>query len=446
MSPVIWYIFPPVGGPGLGRYWRSYYLARAWQDLGADPIVIGPGYHHHFQSDTAFTGTQVIENVTYHFVPVKPYGKRARDRLNAIGAFAAGLMLDKGLQRLAAEKPPDVVIYSSPYPFGYVAAHRLARRHGARLVFEVRDLWPLSLTEIMGLPSWHPFVLASGICERFAYKTADHVVSLLANADEHMAARGLDLRKFAHIPNGMDNSASPAVSEQQRTPLLDEASRLAQDGKFLLLHAGNMSVTTHLEPLLDAALLLKERGRTDIRILLVGRGETEEDLKRQAQSHGLDNVLFFPQVAKAELNALLRICHAGYAALGPRPIYRFGYSLNKLFDYMSASLPVVFSCDLPGGLVERSGAGVRVGSDDRDALARAIADLADLPASARWEMGGRGRAFVDAEHDYRVLGRRYLDLVTGEGAFVAPAAAPMDQSLAPADAALAVRPGPSSSG
>jgi glycosyltransferase involved in cell wall biosynthesis len=405
--PVIWYIFPPIGGPGLGRYWRGYHLARAWQKAGARPILIGPGFHHYFLKAEALAGTHQISNVTYHFVPTKPYGIRAVERIRAIGTFGIGLLTDRKLAQLGALDPPDIVVYSSPYPFGYLAAHRIARRHGAGLVFEVRDIWPLSLIEILGTPRWHPFVLAASACERFAYATADRVVSLLPDAAAHMTRRGLDVGKFAYIPNGADVEETSA--EEDETPLLARARTLAAEGRFVLAHSGNLSITANLFPLLKAAKLLREQGRTDISVLLVGRGEMEEALRSQVREDHLANVEFFPQVDKSEVVSLLRVCHAGFAALLPRSIYRFGYSLNKLFDYMLAELPVVFAAEIPG-IVEKAGAGLRVPADDPAALAAAVAHLADLPLSERASMGERGRAFVDSEHNYRTLGQRYLNL------------------------------------
>lgn len=410
VGPMIWYIFPAVGGPGLGRFWRGYHLARAWQNAGIDPIVIGPGYHHYFLERKALAGTHLINGVTHCFIPTRPYGNFALNRLRAILTFGIGLLTDAGLAEMAANRAPDVVVYSSPYPFGYPAAHRLARRHRAALVFEVRDLWPLTLTGLLGLAPWHPFVLAAGACERMAYATADRVVSLLPNAGTHMATRGLDLRNLVYIPNGVDvEHESPAACPSE-TPLLNRAHTLASAGKFLIVHPGNMSITTHLPPLIDAAKLLQDQGRADIAVLLIGRGQLEASLKAQARDNRLANVEFFPQVDKSEIHALLRIADAGFAALAPSAIYRFGFSQNKLFDYMLAARPIVFACDVPGDLVAKTGAGITVPASNPAAISAAIAHLADLPGAERARMGAQGRAYVEAEHNYRILGQRYLNV------------------------------------
>jgi glycosyltransferase involved in cell wall biosynthesis len=409
-GPVIWYIYPPIGGPGLGRYWRGYHLARAWQRYGAHPVVIGPGYHHYFLKPEPLSGTHEWHGVKYHFIPTKRYGNQAIHRLKAIATFTIGLTTDHGLTELARARSPDVIVYSSPYPFGYVAARSLARRYRAALIFEVRDLWPLSLVEILGMPGWHPFVLAAGACERLAYATADRVVSLLPEAAGHMMKRGLDAGKFVYIPNGVDLGQGVPAGGFAATALVERARSLRESGKFVIVHAGNMSVTTNLSLLLQAARLLQEEGRTDVVALLVGRGAREDALRAEARQLRLANVEFFPQVDQPDVAALLQSADAGFAALPPCPIYRFGVSLNKLFEYMSAGLPVIFACDSPNTIVEKAGGGIRVPAADPSALAAALSGLADLPRCERTRMGARGRAFVAAEHDYRTLGQRYMRL------------------------------------
>src|SRR4051794_31380236 len=101
-GPTIWYIFPPIGGPGLGRYWRAYHLARWWQSFGAKPTLIGPGYHHYFQRSEALSGAHHLGGVNYQFVPVAPYGEKPAARVRAILNFAFGLVFDRDLADLAA--------------------------------------------------------------------------------------------------------------------------------------------------------------------------------------------------------------------------------------------------------------------------------------------------------------------------------------------------------
>ena len=175
-----------------------------------------------------------------------------------------------------------------------------------------------------------------------------------------------------------------------KTPVLNWAQSRVAQGKFIAIHAGNMSRTTSVMPLLQAGKLLANRGRDDIAILLVGRGESEQELKEFARKQMLINVTFFPQIERHELAHLLRHCHAGVAALSPKPIYRFGYSLNKLFDYMLARLPVIFACNIPDGIVVRANAGLQITPDDPESFGRRTCRLADLDPAARGKLGHNG--------------------------------------------------------
>ena len=65
------------------------------------------------------------------------------------------------------------------------------------------DLWPLTPIEIGNYSPRHPYIRVLQRAEDYAYRKADVVVSVLPHALGHMVARGLDPRKFVHIPNGV---------------------------------------------------------------------------------------------------------------------------------------------------------------------------------------------------------------------------------------------------
>ena len=99
---------------------------------------------------------------------------------------------------------PDAIVVSSPSIFPVIAGHRWARRFAARYVFEVRDLWPLTLVELGGASRLNPLVIAMQWLETYGFRTADRVVSVLPCAREYMVGRGMRSDKFIHIPNGVD--------------------------------------------------------------------------------------------------------------------------------------------------------------------------------------------------------------------------------------------------
>ena len=135
-------------------------------------------------------------------------------------AFVRGLY--KHRLRIKALFAPDVVIASSTYPFDFVAARSIARLTGARLIFELHDLWPLSPMELGGMSRWHPFIVATQLAEDYVCRWADKVVSLLPRAESHLAERGLAPGKFEFIPNGV---VLDDWEQCQENPLPAEAAR-----------------------------------------------------------------------------------------------------------------------------------------------------------------------------------------------------------------------------
>src|SRR5690606_17804391 len=106
-----------------------------------------------------------------------------------------------GLRKAISEKA-DVILYSSPSLLGDLGAERLARNIGAKLLFEVRDIWPLTLCELGGVSVSHPFIRLLQWVECRAYRNADMVLSNLKYAWQHMEKHGLDKKKFHWLPNG----------------------------------------------------------------------------------------------------------------------------------------------------------------------------------------------------------------------------------------------------
>lgn len=91
------------------------------------------------------------------------------------------------------------------------------------------------------------------------------------------------------------------------------------------------------------------------------------------------------------------------------PLYRFGISLTKQFDYMLAGKPVVLSSNAVNDLVTRTGCGLVVPPEEPGAAADAIEALARMEPSAREAMGRRGREALLAEFTYPKLAARFLE-------------------------------------
>lgn len=155
---------------------------------------------------------------------------------------------------------PDVVIASSTYPLDSYPAYKLAKNTGAKFVFELHDLWPLSPMELGGMSKWHPFIMLMQRGEDFWCRHADKVISILPKTEEYLRTRGLKGGKFCHIPNGIVLSEYDNVLplKADYAELLD---KLHNSGKFLIGFAGAHGIANALNVLLYAAQNYKIRMR-----------------------------------------------------------------------------------------------------------------------------------------------------------------------------------------
>ncbi|RTL43505.1 MAG: glycosyltransferase WbuB [Burkholderiales bacterium] len=398
------------GSPAHGMEFRPYYLAREWVRAGHEVLIVAASYSHVRAVQPEMQGLareEVIDGIRYRWLPTPHYGGNGVGRLRNILSFLRQLRGDAW--RLTGEFRPDAVIASSTYPMDVWVARKLARLARAKLVYEVHDLWPLSLIELSGMSPRHPFALLCGKAEADAYREADRVVSMLPCVHEHMASRGLDLAKLHIVPNGF----APEEWQGSSAPLgADLDAHLAAEhaaGRVVVGYAGSMGLPNALDVLLDAAARLQD---APLSVVLVGSGHEAQRLAGRVQAEGLRHVRFFPPIPKAQIPTFLSRIDIAYIGWQRTPIYRFGIAPNKLIDYLMAGRAVLHSVQAGNDPVAEADAGLTVPPEDPDAVAQGLRQLAALTPAERRAMGERGRAYALAHHAYPVLAARFIQALS----------------------------------
>ncbi len=268
-------------------------------------------------------------------------------------------------------------------------------------VFEVRDLWP-ELPRAMGMTN--PVLLgAMSALEWASYRSARACIGLAPGIVEGIRSRGVAAENSVMIPNGCDLDLFRP--EDGEPPSIDGIP----DDSFLAVFAGAHGQANGLDAVLDAAAVLKARGRHDITLLLIGDGKMKPGLEARARDEGLDNVAFRGIVPKAELSRIMSRAGAGLMVLANIEAFYHGTSPNKFFDYISNGLAVVNN--YPGWLASLIGewdCGVAVPPEDPVAFADALTRLADDSETAA-AMGRRARRLAEARFDRKDLADRFVD-------------------------------------
>ncbi|MUT69308.1 glycosyltransferase family 4 protein [Stutzerimonas frequens] len=276
---------------------------------------------------------------------------------------------------------------------------------GKPFVFEVRDLWP-ELPRAMGVIR-NPLVLgAMSVLEWVSYRSAHRLVGLSPGIVDGIARLGVPRERIALIPNGCDLDIFAGAVEPWRPWQVKSDDLLA-------VFAGTHGVANGLDALLDVAAELKQRDRSDIKLMLIGQGKLKPALQDRAIREKLDNIVFHDPVNKTRLSGLLAGADVGLQTLANISAFYYGTSPNKFFDYIAAGLPVINN--YPGwlaGMIRDNQCGFAVEAEDPQAFADALEQAANDRAVLK-VMGVRARVLAEREFNREQLGNRFVDWLEG---------------------------------
>lgn len=404
------YINHYAGSPRHGMEYRPHYMARHWVRMGHDVVVVAASVSHLRYAAPAMSSDiteELIDGVRYIWLKTPPYSGNGVRRAVNMATFVFQLFRIRRL--LLLRFSPNVVIASSTYTWDVFPAHAIARAAGAKLVYEVHDLWPLSPMELAGMSRWHPFILSLQQGENYACRHADLVVSMLPMADAHLREHGMSAEKFHYIPNGIELSEWKMKADDLPHAHRALLGTWRQQGRFIVCYAGSHGLSDALDTLLDAAGLVTDQ---PVGFVLVGQGPDKDRLRQRAERMKLSNMYFLHPVPKETIPDLLQRVDGLYIGWKRHALYRYGVSPNKLMDYMAAGKPIISAASSENDAILEAGCGFSVPAEDVSAIANAVIRLMHLPADERERMGAAGKAYVRTHHDYAVLARKFSDLMS----------------------------------
>lgn len=397
------------GSPDMGMEFRPYYMAREWVKKGHKVTIIAGDYSHlrrknpHVVKD--FQKDRIDRRITYLWLKTGKYEGNGVRRAFTMFRFVGKLMLRARL--IAKKLKPDVVIASSTYPIDTFAAQRIARLADAKVIHEVHDMWPATLTEVGGMSKKNPFVVLMQIGENSAYKHSDYVVSLLEFAKDYMMEHGLQPDKFVHINNGIvleDWKRPKKMPEEHREVI----NRIRQKGQFIVGYFGGHAISNALDVILAVA---GEIDDDKIHFVLVGDGVEKKRLMEKAKEMKLQNITFLPPVSKHAVPDLVSCFDCIYIGAKASPLYRFGIAMNKVFDSMMGGKPLLYAIDSPSDFATFYQCGVKVKPEEIDSIINGIKKIKSMSEDERRQLGENGRHTVLQYFEYSILANQFLEIM-----------------------------------
>lgn len=269
----------------------------------------------------------------------------------------------------------DVVITTSPPPLISVAGWLIAKYKGAKLVYDVRDIWPDVALEMGSFSSKSGYCRVFRGITRFMYRHADWVTTVspgkVEKIREHVIAaaggKGAEVHtdKVKLVGNGFDERILSSCVDR------DLITKYQLDQYFTCVYIGNIGLAQGLDSLLDLA----ERSRCkEAQFLLFGKGAEKERLEREARERGLDNVHFCGVLPHEKVYTLY-----SYAGLSYIPLKNANMKdsiPSKLYEALGVGCPVLLAAEGDAcGIVEETGLGCCVSPDHPERLAQAFDEM-----------------------------------------------------------------------
>jgi glycosyltransferase involved in cell wall biosynthesis len=401
-----------IGSSRYGMDYRQYYLAREWVKMGHDVTILGASFSHlRIQQPDVRKNLQEewVEGIRYVWIKTPSYSNSGFRRIFNMVAFILKAIWFYPV--IAKRYKPKSVFVASTYVLDIYPGWLISKRSGARLIYELHDLWPLSPMLIGGYHKYHPFILMVQAAENFACHRCDYFISVLVNAKEYLVAHGMHEDRFVYVSNGFSEEHFQSARKPIPVEHLKLFETLRVKQKIVVGYTGGHAPSNALESFILAAKKLAFR--TEIAFVLVGTGSQKEELIKLANSHEQESIFFLTPVTKDAIPDLLSRCDILYAGGGSSVLHQYGTAFNKITDYMLAGKPIVFAVDDPHSVVEQVECGIQVGAEHVEAISDAIRKLAQMSVSQREAIGIKGREYAERELGYSSIARKILE-VTGD--------------------------------
>lgn len=300
--------------------------------------------------------------------------------------------------KVRREGPVDIVHACNPPDLLFLVALVL-RPGGTRFVFDQHDVVPeLCLSRfprhgrtLYGLTRY---------LERFTFAAADAVISTNESYRRIAIQRGkMSSDQVVVVRNAPDLS---------RFGPCEPDVALRRGKRYLLAYLGVMGPQDGVDYALRALQLLRnEIGRDDFQCVLMGAGDSFDDMRALSQRLGVADIVDFAGWVGDEF--IRRCLSTADVCLSPEPLNAFNNisTMKKVVEYMAIGRPIV-AFDLAETRVSAGDAAVYVAANDELAYAKAI-DALLRDAKQRRQMGESGRRRVEQELSWEVSRRKLVE-------------------------------------
>ena len=395
----IWLINQYSYPPGKSNWRRHFDLFKNFPKENYNIDVVCGSFVHDRKEEILNKGEKYrlinSEGIKYHILSGISYKSKIVRMLSMVQFFFKVLFFSKKLK-----DKPDIIYASSPHPFNGLSGMYLARKYKCPFILEIRDLWPETWVAMGATTKKSILYKVFAYIEKILYRNADKIITLTANKDYYISV-GVDEKKVEIVSNGVDL--------EKYDSLLEEKSPInLLENKFNILYTGAHGTANCLDNILEVAKLIKN---DDIVFNFIGEGEKKEELIKKSEEYNLKNVRFYPPINKNLIPNTLKNGDVMIVVAKNTPLYKYGISFNKIFEYFASSKPIIFSGNVANDMVKEANAGISVEAENIEKIKEAVLSLYSMSKDQREVLGKNGRKYVEENYDTKVLSKKIEKII-----------------------------------
>ena len=299
--------------------------------------------------------------------------------------------------------PPKVVLVSSLSILTILWGLKIKRKYGTKVVFEIRDIYPLTLTSELGVSRYNPVILLLAYIEKKGYKESDLIVGTMPLLNMHVENILGYKKDVFYSPIGL-SMYYDFNRKQKLNPLtLPRHSR----NSFIVGYSGSVGESNNLSSLIRVIKSLKEND--DFYFLIIGDGDYLSSYKNDLKD--CRNVMFTGRVMPEVVQDYIKSVNCLYLAVKPSIIWEFGQSMNKVLDYLISGKPIIAAYDGYPNMLNEIEGNLLIPSNNDSALLDALETVRNYDDTILKYIQEHAPMLVKEKYTYDSINKAYYERI-----------------------------------
>lgn len=385
------------GAPGkYHNFKRTAEFAKRFSEEKYDVTVFCSSTLHN-SKEKIFAKNEFFEGANYKYIKTISYNNNF-SRLLGMIQFSFLLYF-----YLIREKKPFIIIASIQSMFSAFTGYFISKLKKCKFILEVRDLWPETLIQFKKTKRNSIFSIFFRNMERFIYKRADYIVPTMKNIEEYIKCI-LKMKKYPEIipiNNGVDYDKFQLLEKKY--------SYIFESKGFNCVYTGSIGFANNIDLIISTAeIALFEK--QNINFHFFGEGNLKQYFINLVSEKKLKNVYFHSSIAYDFLPSLLKAADVLLLPVRDIDLYKYGLSMNKIFDYLSSKTPVISTTkNIEDDIVDFAG-WISILPNNSKLLYESIKEVKNMNKNIINERVIEANNFVKQNYNFDILSMKYIDI------------------------------------